>query len=78
MDRTPFLKASYTSKAHYMLYSYSKENLNYTNLDYVIRGFKKNETIKFQNPIYDLLLAMLNEELNFILKNDGVYEDMKI
>jgi hypothetical protein len=67
MDQT-FLHCSYIGKAHYMFMTYDKEKKDYSKIYYKIRGFRPDDRVEFSNPVYDLLL--------FIIQNDGKKKDL--
>jgi hypothetical protein len=73
--KNTFLKASYFSKAHYMFQIYDDKINTYSVYYSKIRGFKKDESIKYENPIYKFLDHMIQNGINikYIIENEGLY-----
>lgn len=74
-------KGSYMLKAHYIFDEYNS-NTNQFDLRVVkIRGFKFDETLQYQNPMYYLLTFIVNKypttEL-FSIENSGEYQNRKL
>lgn len=84
LDRT-FIKGAYISKAHYALIVYNQESKVYDKKDFVIRAFKKNSKIQYENPVYWILNHILDNTplqkgINDIynIQNDCYFQQIKI
>jgi hypothetical protein len=78
LDNT-FVKGSYFLRAHYLFKIYEKKTKSYTLYFSKIRGFRNEETIQFQNPMYKLLIHMIeSKDKKFIVENNGVYFQTRI
>jgi hypothetical protein len=74
-----FVKGSYFLRAHYLFKIYDEGKKTYTQYYSRIRGFRNEETIEFQNPMYKLLIHMIeSKEEKFIVANNGIYYQKKI
>jgi hypothetical protein len=80
IDKT-FLHCSYIGKAHYMFITYNKEKKTYSNIYYKIRGFRPDDRVEFSNPVYDLLLFIIQnkdkEKDLFFIPNNYNYQVIK-
>jgi hypothetical protein len=80
-----FIKGAFFQKAHYAFIIYDFESKSYTDRIYVIRSFRKDSRIQYDNPAYVILNYLLdnfplqskNNDL-FEIPNNGNYEQLKL
>lgn len=70
-----FRKASYFSKAHYMLLTFDENLKTYSQYYYKLRGFRFDSNIQYQNPLYDFMKHIIDFGLDnqFHIPNNGIY-----
>ena len=72
------LKGCYFQKAHYIFLTYNPKTKDFDDLQEKIRGFNKKAQVPFLNPIYSLMLFLLENPQpphdKFIIPNGGKYQ----
>lgn len=75
-----FISASYMLKAHYAFKIWNDNTSTYSKIEYKIRGFGKDDEITEINPMYSLLIFLLDNSIEkpFIIENNGPLSTKKV